>query len=105
MPAYIRCGACRRCISACPTNAIAADGFSIDARRCISYLTIEHKGAIPLELRPLMGNLIYGCDICQQVRTKGTHILCCLQASCNSPSASLALRLRTLPSTYTQRLI
>ncbi len=62
------CGACRRCVAACPTGAIAADGYSIDARRCVSYLTIEHKGAIPKPLRPMMGNLIYGCDICQQVR-------------------------------------
>ncbi len=61
------CGSCSRCIQACPTQAIAADGYSIDARRCISYLTIENKGSIPLELRPKMGSLIYGCDICQQV--------------------------------------
>jgi epoxyqueuosine reductase len=62
-PEANRCGTCTRCLTACPTNAITAP-FQLDARRCISYLTIEHKGAIPLELRPLLGNRIYGCDDC-----------------------------------------
>jgi len=61
-----RCGTCRRCIEVCPTGCILADR-TIDARRCISYLTIENKGAIPLELRPQLGNWVFGCDICQQV--------------------------------------
>jgi epoxyqueuosine reductase len=57
------CGTCTRCISACPTNAIIAP-FTLDARKCISYLTIELKGSIPVELRPLIGNRIFGCDDC-----------------------------------------
>ena len=61
-----RCGTCTRCISVCPTDAFPAP-YRLDATRCISYLTIEHHGPIPLELRPLMGNRIYGCDDCLAV--------------------------------------
>lgn len=60
------CGTCAHCIDICPTQAIVAP-YQLDAQRCISYLTIEFKGSIPLELRPLIGNRIYGCDDCQLI--------------------------------------
>ena len=65
-PIKHRCGNCSRCIDACPTGAITAP-YELDPRKCISYLTIEHKGSIPLEIRPLIGDHLYGCDDCLSV--------------------------------------
>ncbi|HUU21998.1 MAG TPA: tRNA epoxyqueuosine(34) reductase QueG [Phycisphaerae bacterium] len=64
-PLTRQCGDCRACVGACPTGAIVADAL-VDARRCLSYLTVEHRDAIPAEFRPLMGTRLFGCDTCQE---------------------------------------
>ena len=61
-PLFTGCGACRRCLQACPTGALSEEG--LDARRCLSYLTIEHRGALPADVRPLLDECFYGCDRC-----------------------------------------
>lgn len=67
MPAIDHCGTCTRCIEACPTDAISEEGYVVDGSKCISYLTIEVKDAIPEEFKGKMANYAFGCDICQQV--------------------------------------
>ncbi len=84
------CGRCTACMTACPTHAIPA-AYILDTPRCISYLTIEHRGALPTELRPQMGNWVFGCDICQEVCPPNRHIL---------PLAPPALQPRDVDDAY-----
>ena len=91
------CGSCQRCLDICPTRAFTGP-YQIDARRCISYLTIEHKGPIPHELRPLMGNRIYGCDDCLAVCPWNKYAQASAQADFQPREALMAPQLRALAS-------
>ncbi|MFL6539202.1 MAG: tRNA epoxyqueuosine(34) reductase QueG [Chthoniobacterales bacterium] len=88
-----RCGSCTRCITACPTGAIS-EAHRLDARRCISYLTIELKGSIPLDLRPLIGDRIYGCDTCLDVCPWNRFAAVSREASFAARPAITSMRLR-----------
>ncbi len=103
------CGSCRRCIDACPTGCILPDR-TIDAGRCISYLTIENKGAIPVELRPVVGDWVFGCDICQQVcpwnirfAQSGAPVLPGLEPHPEWSTASLIEDIKLTPDTFKQK--
>lgn len=92
-PQTARCGTCTRCMTACPTGAITSD-HRLDARRCISYLTIELKGSIPLEFRTLIGDRIYGCDTCLDVCPWNRFAAISRESSFMARPATSALRLR-----------
>ena len=115
--ASAHCGSCTACLDVCPTQAIVAP-YVVDANRCISYLTIEHQGVIPRELRPLMGAHIYGCDDCQMVcpwnrkvdacdtdilQAKGEHILPELASFLALDDAAFRVRFRKSPIKRTGR--
>jgi epoxyqueuosine reductase len=92
-PQPARCGSCTRCMTACPTGAITA-AHRLDARRCISYLTIELKGSIPLEFRPLIGDRIYGCDTCLDVCPWNRFAAVSRETAFAARPATAALQLR-----------
>ncbi len=84
------CGSCRRCVNACPTQALNEDGV-LDARRCISYLTIENRDGIPEDLRPLLGSRIFGCDHCQDVCPKNSNVAMAQRPEFRAASGSIDL--------------
>ena len=92
-PQPARCGSCTRCITACPTGAIT-EAYRVDARRCISYLTIELKGSIPLEFRPLIGDRIYGCDTCLDVCPWNRFAAASRETAFAARPATVAMQLR-----------
>ena len=94
-PVPARCGNCTRCLDACPTGAIRRDRpYQLDARLCVSYLTIEHKGPIPLELRPLLGDRIYGCDDCLEACPWNRFAQASREAAFQARPATVGLALR-----------
>lgn len=103
---FVGCGGCTRCLAACPTGAFPT-AHVLDARRCISYLTIELRGAIPRELRPMMGNWVFGCDVCQEVcpynRAAPPVTLPGLQADIENGAAPLAELLALDDATFRAR--
>jgi len=95
-PSGLSCGRCSRCLQACPTGALVAPHV-LDSRRCISYLTIELKGSVPRELRPLLGNRVFGCDVCQEVCPWNRRFALPTSESCFFPGVdSMAPRLLDL---------
>ncbi len=101
------CGSCRRCIDACPTACILPDR-TIDAGRCISYLTIENKREIPPDLRPQMGSWVFGCDVCQQVcpwnlRFAGTPPDAALAPRSQAPTPNLAEEIELTPQAFNRK--
>ena len=105
------CGSCSRCIQACPTGCISPNR-TIDANRCISYLTIEEKGSLSLELRPKIGNWVFGCDVCQQVcpwnkrfaiPTDETRFMKLYSDRTGRASASLDIELALTPQAFNHR--